>query len=233
MFRIDRFMAGWYLDKMPGETEPETPYTMVDSGHDCSWGERDFRAEFRKMIDAEMERPPLAIINASRERPDPSTLVVKAQVTNISTATLQTSSNMATLHVMVYEGHRALQTGRIVHANRTENFNDPLKPGATRYYEFTFDNLKGVNMSLLDAVVMVDYVPDPITGRWDMLNAAVAQSAPLPPTPTPYPTSTSTPLPTRTPTSVPTEAPTLTPTPEPFHMEVFLPLAMRRHHLIR
>ncbi len=226
--RVDRFMSGWQLEKLPGEHEPETPYTMVDSGNEVSWGDRDFRAEYRKMIDAEIERLAHVAISASRERPDPSTLLLKAQVTNLTTTTLSTALNSATLHVRVYEGHRALQTGRIVHASMTEHFFSPLDPGDTRSYEFTVDNLKGVNMSLLEAVVMVDYVPDPVSGRWDMLNAAIAGTAPLPPSPTPYPTATNTPAPTETPTQAPTAEPTLTPTPVPFRCDVYMPVGYKR-----
>lgn len=228
MNRVDRFMSGWQIEKLPGEHEPETPYTMVDSGNEVSWGDRDFRAEYRKMIDAEIERPAHLLISAMRERPDPSTLLVKTQVTNLTTTTLSSALNGATLHVRVYEGHRALKTGREVHASVTEHFFDPLDPGDSRYFEYTFDNLKGVNMSLLEAVVMVDYVPNQVTGRWDMLNAIIAGTSHLPPSPTPFPTATETLVPTETPTLTPTPEPTITPTLEPFRCEIYLPLGLRR-----
>lgn len=227
-------MAGWQLERLPGEFEPATPRTMVDSGQDVSWGERDYKAEFRAMIDSEMERPPQMLIEARRELPSPGQMIVRAQVTNISTATLETAANSAMLHVKLYEGHKALKTGRIIHASDYGYFHDPLKPGHSRNFEFLFENLGGVSTSKLDAVVMVDYVPDPMTGRYDMLQAAIAKSGSLPPSPTVPPTSSPTPTVTATPTLVPTQptpTPTITPSPEPEHHEAYLPALLRRYYL--
>lgn len=227
--RIDRFMAAWPYEKLPGDQSPETPYTMVDSGHDISWGERDFMAEFRSMIESELPRPPLLTIQAVREHPDSASIVVKAQVTNISTVTLQTDLNGATLHVMVYEGHRVLKTGRKVHASYVERFDVPLRPGETRSFEFLFDKFRGVNLSVLDAVVMVDYLPDRATARWDMMQAAIAGTGDLPPTPTTEPTATPTTEPTAMPTPEPTAMPTLAPTEVPQQFVIFLPKTVRRY----
>ncbi len=224
-------MAAWRIEKMPGEYEPETPYTMVDSGKEVSWGERDFRSEFRAMIESEFPRPPGAIIHAVRERPNTSSIVVKAQVTNVSTVTLQTAANGAAVHVIVYEGHRALQTGRIVHATDYAPFTNPLRPGETATFEFPFLKLRGVSVSRVDAVVMVDYMPDPVTGRWDMLQAAIAGAGTLPAPPTPLPTSTATPRPTAVPTLVPTAIPTVAPTAEPVRFDIYLPQAVRRYQV--
>ena len=225
LHRIDRFMAAWYIEKMPGENAPETPFTMVDSGHEVSWGDRDFRAEYRSMINSELERPAQLRILAVKERPDTTSLVVKAQVTNISTVTLHTPVNGATVHVAVYEGHRALQTGREVHASAQAFFPTPLPPGQSAYFEFPFTRIPGVNLSQVDAAVMVDYVADPILGRYDMMQAAIAGSGTLPPTRTPQPTS----APPRLPTAAPTEPPpAATLAPEPQRYDIFMPAAFRR-----
>ena len=100
IFRIDRFMAAWQLDKDARETEAETPHTMVDSGQAISYGERDYQREYRSMIDDEIPRPPSAIVEARRGMPNPSTLEVAVQVTNASTETLH-SRNGAMLHIVV------------------------------------------------------------------------------------------------------------------------------------
>jgi hypothetical protein len=201
---------------------------MVDSGQQVSWGERDYRAEYKKKIDAELRRPGLLIINAVRERPSPSEFIVKAQVTNVSTYTLDTALNSAMMHIKLYEGHKALQTGRIVHASEYAYFHDPLKPGDTRYFEFPFGQIQGVNMSKIDAILMVDFMPDLMAGRWDMMQAAIAKSGELPPSPTPYPTVTATPVPTEVP---PTPEPTVEPTVAPEYHEIYLPAAVRRYGL--
>jgi hypothetical protein len=228
--RLIRFMAAWQLDKTPSELKPSTPYTMIDSGQQISYGERDFQTEYRGMIEDELPRPPLAIVNASRERPNTSSLLVKAQVTNISTTTLQTGINGAAVHVMIYEGNRALHAGTEIKASAIAFFNDPLAPGDTATFEFPFLNLRGVNLSAAEAAVLVDYQAPGQSGRFDMLQAAIAVPGALPPTPTPWPTPTT--PPTVTPVPPPTEVPTVEPTQEtiaaPQHFELYLPRLLRR-----
>ncbi len=229
--RHDRFMAAWQLDKSPAEREPATPHTMVDSGQHISYGERDFLVDFRKMIDEEMPRQAGAIIDAVRERPDSRTILLQAQVTNISTTTLQTIENGATLHAVLYEGNRNLHYGTTVHAAQVVQLDEPLEPGQTRLFDLVFDVPRGVNGSLLDVAVLLDYLPPGGNGRWDMLQAAIAQTRELPPSPTPWPSPT--PRPTLTPTPAP---PTATPTVEPLPVptdpppsyRLYLPRALRR-----
>jgi hypothetical protein len=210
-YRHDRFLAAWQLDRDPRDTEPDTPHTMVDSGQSISYGERDFQREYRDMVDAEVPRPPSALVFAQREMPSPSALVVRVQVTNVSTETLLTDDNGAMLHIVVYEGSKALKTGSDIHATRQATFDEPLPPGRTRQFEFTFSDLRGVNLARSEALAMVDYRPDGQKGRYDMMQATVAGTTALPPIPTPYPTETSTP----TATDIPTPAPTITPSPRP------------------
>lgn len=238
--RIDRFMTAWQLDKEPRETKPGTPYTMVDSGRYISYGERDFQREYRGMIDDELPRPPSALMFAQRTMPSPTTLEVKVQVTNISTATLQSAVNDAMLHLVVYEGSKALKTGSDIHATRQATFDEPLAPGETRQFEYTFSNLRGVNLTRSDVLAMVDYKPDWAAGRWDMMNAVVARTAELPAIPTPWPTET--PVPTETPSPRPTSPPPTptepslvlpAPTPAADGSVVFLPFVADRARATR
>ncbi len=232
--RLNRFMAAWDIEKNPRDIKPETPYTMVDSGQRISWGDRDFETEYRKMIEHELARPPLAILTAVRERPDTSTLVVKVQVTNISTSTLETAANSATVHVLLFQGNRALKAGTEIKASNIAFFDEPLVPGDTRRFEFKFSGLRGVNLSALEAAVLLDYMPSDTSGRWDMLQATIASSGRLPPVPTslPSPTTIPTEAPTEVPPPTPTVAATVEPTPDPAaspqHYGIYLPLSMRR-----
>lgn len=234
LLRHQRFMTAWNLDKSPAERAPDTPHTMVDSGQTVSYGERDFLADFRTMINGELPRPAGAIISASRQRPDSLRLVVKAQVTNVTTTTLQTGLNSATLHAVAYEGNRSLHYGTTVHLSHVIPLDEALEPGQTRLYEFTLNLPRGVNSSLVDVVVMLDYLPQGGEGRWDMLQAAIAQTRELPPSPTPWatpvPPPTRTPLPTATPS--PTATPTLAPTEESLELPpvylLYMPRAVKR-----
>jgi hypothetical protein len=183
--RIDRFMAAWQCEKGARDLKPETPYTMVDSGREISWGERDYQREYRQMVDTELPRPPQALIFAVHEHPSPTELIVRAQVTNISTTTLETAVNAAMVHVVIYQGSKALKTGSDIHATTQAVFDTPLIPGDTREFEFKFNNLRGVNLSQVDALIMVDYQPPWSPGRWEMMQAVVAGTGALPPIPTP------------------------------------------------
>jgi hypothetical protein len=228
--RIDRFMAAWQLDKSPAELKPSTPHTMVDSGREISYGERDYQKEYRRMVDGELLRPPGALVVAARERPDTRTLIVMVQVTNISTTTLETAVNGATVHAVVYDGSKALKAGSDIRAASQAYFEDPCPPGETREFAFTFTNLPGTNLSRADALVIVDYVPEDGQGRWDMLQAALAGNDPLPPIPTAMPTPTMEPTltPIPPPTAEPTAVPTVKPTQEPERHTLFMPRLLRR-----
>jgi hypothetical protein len=209
--------------------------TMVDSGLRVQEGECNYRVEYGAMIEAALPRPPGLAIFAHKDRPDPSSIHVTAQVQNISTATLQTAINGATLHIVVYEGHRALQTGRVIHRSDRRSFDEPFPPGAVRRFKFEFNRMRGINVSQLEAVVFVDYMPNPALGRWDMLQGAIADTSPLPPMPTPMPTPTRTPKATTTPLATDTPPPpTVTPTNTPASDEkpesttIYLPRALKQ-----
>jgi hypothetical protein len=230
--RHERFMAGWQLDKQAAELSPATPHTMVDSGRRVSYGERDYKADFRKMVDDELPRPAGAIIDAVRDRPDTRTLRVRAQITNVSALDLQAASNNATVHVVVYEGSRTLHYGTKVHLAQSILVDEALEPGQTRLFEFTFDIPRGVNGSTLEAVVMLDFQPPGGEGRWDMLQAAIAHTGDFLATPTPWPSPIPPPTRTAVPTLEPTAEPTVAPSPAPTEPAppcyLYLPRTLRR-----
>jgi hypothetical protein len=226
--RIDRFMAAWQLDKDPRDTKALTPYTMVDSGQAISNGERDYQREYRGMIDAELPRPPTALLYARRDMPSPSQLDVEVQVTNVSTSTLETVVNGAMLHLVVFDGTKALKTGNDIYATRQATFDAPLLPGDTRRFSFTFQALRGVNLARTGVLAMVDYQPAWEGGRHDMMQAAFAGSAALPVVATPQPTPTELPTDAPSPTVVPTRpASTPVPTAHVAPGRLFMPSASR------
>jgi hypothetical protein len=232
--RIDRFLGAWAVEN-PAGSQADTPMAMVDSGLEVREGECNYRVEYGEMIQVALPRAPLVSMWAQKEMPDPSTVVVRVQVENTFTDPLDSALNDAALHVIVYEGHRALHTGREIHGSAYQPFHVPLGVGESRRFEFTFDGLRGVNASLLEAVAMVDYLPDRRVARWEMMQAAFAGPGDLPAMPTPAPTDTPAPTattkpPTAVPTDVPTEAPTetplptATPDPEAEGLRIYLPV---------
>ncbi|MFN2114239.1 MAG: hypothetical protein ACK2T6_00885 [Anaerolineae bacterium] len=205
---------------------------MVDSGFRVEEGECNFRVDYGGMIDDAMPRAPGLGVLALREQPDPSSVHVTAQIHNFGETPLDTAVDGAMLHVVLYEGHIALQTGREVHGSERVTFDEPLAPGETRRFKFEFNRLRGVNASQLAAVVFVDYMPDPTTGRYEMLQGAIAKTDPLPDLPTAVPTAAPTATPTATlePTIEPTALPTTEPHPTvaaPSAPGLFVPLASK------
>ena len=157
---------------------------MIGSGQMISEGERDFQVDFRNMVETEKERAPEAILNAKKERPSPSSFVVKVQLTNLAPDAL-TVDNQAMLHIILYQGHRALQTGRDIVRSHEEIFVEPLEYGFTRNYDIEFTGFRGVNLSQVEAVAFVDYIPPDGDGRWNMLQGAKAVTKDLPAIPDP------------------------------------------------
>lgn len=211
--RVNRFHAAWNVDH-PTDPNPDTPMTMVDSGFRVQEGECNYRVDYGNMIDDALPRPPGLAIFAHKERPDTASVHVTAQIHNIGETTLKTDVNGAVVHIVLYEGHRSLHTGREIHGTDRRTFDEPFAPGDVRRVSFEFNRLRGVNASQLEAVVFVDYMPDPALGRWDMLQGAIADTAPLPALPTAIPTATATATPTEAPADTPVP-PTVTPTQEP------------------
>jgi hypothetical protein len=211
--RLDRFLAAWAIDKRPAEASPDTPHTMVDSGRSISYGERDYERDYRSMIDDEIDRAAGAVVHARRQMPNTTTLVVDVQVTNVTTESLHTPTNGATVHIVVYDGTKALKTGTDIQGTARATFDDPLPQGSTRQFSFTFDALRAASLSRSEAMAMVDYQPAGGQGRWDMLQAAVATTGELPSAPTeaPPPTAATTATATRRPTL--TATPRVTPAP--------------------
>lgn len=186
--RLNRFWAAF------GSGTANYPWIIVDSGHQVSSRDRtgtnistwhDF---YKGMIDAELARPPQAEITATYTRVA-NHFHFQVQVKNTSGVALS-SGNGAALTAMVYEDmlrdpdaavdprvtSRYVRDGKELKITLANNENA----------SYTLDSaeLSGVNWGKLHAVVFVDYRPGGSSGRYDMLQAAVATSqAPLSITP--------------------------------------------------
>jgi hypothetical protein len=224
--RLSRFDDAWAAQRRPGDEAPHTPYVMTDSGHRIAFGGGDFYASYGLMIETALDRPAELVIHARKYRPVGGSFVVEADVTNTSERTLAFAENQATLHVLMFEGHRVRDIAGEVDrmASRHVPIDPPLYPGQTRRFEV---QLAGFRLELypskVEGVVFVDALASTEPRRWDMLQAALAGNESLPPTPTVAPTATFTPTPTATPPPTLTAEPSATPAPAP----VFLPFAER------
>lgn len=205
-------MAAWQAQRGPGSPPPCPPLAMVGSGQAIVDGRQPART-YRGLVDAELTRLPGAIVSAQREFPSTTETVVRVQVTNVTTVTLHAPVNDAMVALRSY--HPAFGDFHDSGLLAARPFDSPLAPGETARLEFP---LPGVVRGVL---VLVEFRPANGAGRWDMLQAAFADSAALPAIPTTPPTAapsnTSTPPPTDTPTTLPksTPPPTATTLPSP------------------
>ena len=179
----------------------------------------------RGLVDTELTRLPGAIASAQREFPSTTETVVRVQVTNVTPVTLHAPVNDAMVALRSY--HPAFGDFHDSGLLAARPLDSPLAPGDTVRLEFT---LPGV---VRDVLVLVEVRPADGAGRWDMLQAALAASAPLPAVsttlPTAAPSNTSPPPASGTPTTAPTSTPpptaTTLPSPPttPRPSPVFLP----------
>lgn len=127
-------MDAWALQKDPEDDSPHTPLLMVDSGRWISYGFADYLAEYRRMVNAALDRPAEMVIHARKSRPVGGSFVIDAQVTNITDRTISALENGATLHVFIFEGRRIRDIEWEVDrmASRHVPMETPLYPGGNR-----------------------------------------------------------------------------------------------------
>jgi hypothetical protein len=157
--RISRFWAAY------GPGSVTLPLIMVDSGEEISYGYVAFASTYRAMVNRALARPAQARLVVDRQRLGNS-YSFEVQVTNLSDTTLS-SSNEASVHVIVYEDTHVADTDRFVRAATSVGITS-LAPDETKTYNLTIA-LQDVNWSKLHSVVLVDYRPG---GAYDMLQAA-------------------------------------------------------------
>ena len=147
---------------------------MVDSGHNARAGPAAYIAAYSTMVDASLARLPQAELQATWVRQGDK-VNFSVQVKNMSGKTLS-PSNDATVHAIVYQQQHLQLTGRYV-VSAVENSISSLANGATGTYTLQTGDLIGVDWSKLHYIVLVDYIPNSSSEKYDMLQAAVAQPA--------------------------------------------------------
>jgi hypothetical protein len=167
--RTSRFEAGF-----SGGTA-YFPWVMVDSGNVTKDGPLTYYSAYSSMVDNSMARPPQADVQAFWVRQG-NKVNFSVQVKNLSGKTLN-SSNNAAVHVLIYEEAHIQLTGRFV-VNTVYTSISSLTNGATGTYQLQTSDLTGVDWSKLHYIALVDYVPIISTGKFDMLQAAVAEPPP-------------------------------------------------------
>lgn len=145
---------------------------MVDSGNQISNGYVDFYNVYKAMVDAALARPAQAEIQAHWWRTGDK-VGFYVQVKNLSTVTLSSGANSATVHAIVYEDARVKVTNRFARAAVKADISN-LTPNATATFTLETSDLSDVNWDNLHYIVLVDYRPSGSIGAYDMLQAAVA-----------------------------------------------------------
>jgi hypothetical protein len=170
--RLNRRWTGY-----SGPGDVDLPLVMVDSGHRLSSGwQPDFKAAYRKLVDAELARAPHLEIEAYVRRVG-SRARVCARLHNTSGVALSVT-NRATVHALVWENAHVGVTSRIMRAAPLAAISPPLAPGGELGATLETPDLSGVNWDVLHTVVVADYVPGP-SRAFDMLQGAVAEPAGL------------------------------------------------------
>jgi hypothetical protein len=145
---------------------------MVDSGNQISSGYVGFYNVYKAMVDAALARPVQAEIQAHWWRTG-NKVGFYVLVKNLSTVTLSSSANSATVHAIVYEDAHVKATNRLARAAVESDISN-LAPTATATFKLETYDLSVVNWDNLHFVVLVDYRPLGSVGAFDMLQAVAA-----------------------------------------------------------
>ena len=124
------------------------------------------------MVDAALARPAQAEIHAHWWRTG-NKVGFYIQVKNLSTVTLSSLTNYATVHAIVYEDARVKVTNRFARAVVETGISN-LAPNAATTFKLETPDLNDVNWENLHFVVLVDYRPSGFMGAYDMLQATIA-----------------------------------------------------------
>lgn len=171
--RQDRWWASY-----SGPSTVYLPLVMVDSGHQISSGSQsDFKAAYRKLVDAELARPPQAELEAYARQVG-ARMRIYARLKNTAGTTLSSAGNGATLHALVWEDKPVGVTSRFVRAAPWTAISREVAPEAEYTATLETPDLAGVSWSSIHAVALADYRPGGGTA-YDMLQGALAQPAAL------------------------------------------------------
>jgi hypothetical protein len=144
---------------------------MVDSGHGAKAGPAPYISAYSAMVDASLTRAAKGEVQAFWVRQG-NKVNFTVQVKNLSNQTLSTSNN-ATVHVLIYQQQHLVLTDRFV-VNTVNTPISNLANGATGVYQLQTIDLLGVDWTRLHFIALVDYRPGGASGPYDTLQAAVA-----------------------------------------------------------
>lgn len=150
------------------------PLVIVDSGHrytDRSASGTNFYNVYKGFVDAELLRQPAAEVYAQYTRVS-NHFQVQVKVKNLSGVTLS-SSNGATVTVIVYEDALVNATNRYARGVVMQTFSTALANNAERTFTLNTPDLDPWDWSGLHIIAMAEYRPSG-SNAYDTLQAAIA-----------------------------------------------------------
>lgn len=174
--RVDRWWAGY-----TGAPLVYLPLVMVGSGFQVDHGPVVYYNRYKAMLDSELARSPAAAMRVWSRRVGDG-LQVYVRATNLSEVPL-TLQNAASFWVIVWEDKQIGLTRTWVRATATRPLAASLQPGETTTATIDVPSLGGVDWQRLRALALLEHRPGG-TGRYDMLQAAIAEPAEIEVAPT-------------------------------------------------
>ncbi|HPW56073.1 MAG: BACON domain-containing protein [Thermoanaerobaculaceae bacterium] len=165
--RVERWWAAY-----SGSPYVYLPLVMVGSGLVVDQGPVDYYNRYKAMLDAELARPPQALVRAWSHRQGNS-LQVFARATNLASIPL-TTDHAAGFWVVVWEDNPVGLTTTWVRATAASLLNATLPPGATAVATVNVPPLGAVDWGRLRTLVLLEHRPAGAPGRYDMLEATIA-----------------------------------------------------------
>ncbi len=164
--RVDRWWAGF-----SGPAPVYLPLVMVGSGLSVCQGPVDYGSRYREMLEAELARPPGAVVRAWSLRVGDG-LRVWVRATNLTEAEI-TPAQAASLWVIAWEDSTFGLTRTWVRGTASKMLGEPLPPGGTVTTTVDVPTLAGADWQHLHALVLLEHRPAGGV-RYDLLQAALA-----------------------------------------------------------
>jgi hypothetical protein len=171
--RVDRFWAA-----QPNATY--LPLVMVGSGYRTSTGQVDYQPVYQGMLDAELARPPQAEVTAFSRRVG-NALRLYVRAVNRHSEPLP-SAEAAAIWAIAWENERIGVSDTWVRAAARYALTAALEPGAAVTAVVNTSSFSPVDWNQVASLALLEHRPGGV-GKYDMLQAAVAQAAALAVTP--------------------------------------------------
>lgn len=155
------------------------PYAMVNSGQSTAAGNSvspistsSYYALYKEMVDAELNQPPKATLEAHGRR-EGDRILVTVWLTNLTDVPLS-YANSAEIYFIAVESNRITLTERFVRDSDSARIVD-LAPGETTAFNFESRPMPNVDWSKMSSLILADYQPDSETDRFDTLQATAVE----------------------------------------------------------